>query len=430
MRILLAALAAWMIPSEVLAQRAYLVRRGRYIYVIMRPAAPAAPVNPYVQVSGECRLDWKHAASAKDLEGLPGKGKGRWAAGRAGEYQVLAPPGYVPGRPSGLVLFLGSVDAAALGRLAGATQKAGLLLAVPLGMGDEAPSGARLQAAVEVLDDLRRKLVIDSDRLYLAGISGGAVTASQIAYAWPEMCGGVLALGATGSLRDEPYLRDRARDRLTVVLMAGQLDAARHELERYRDPVLRDSGISGQMILVPAMAGGIPPQGVLEQALGILEMGRLQRASLAESRPAMRIAELSVPPPDAWSKALLEESLAERRKDRVSAAPLMLLHGVAHRWPAEEAGKKAAKLLEEYDARSVKKWEQVYHDVQLSHYLGEARAADAHFRALAAIPEAAKLSAAMRAEAIRLWEKVEEHGGKGKHGQAASKRLDELRKGP
>ncbi len=425
MRHLIAVLALGLCVTDALAQRTYFVRRGRFIYVVTQPDLTPSGGTPFVTVNGACRMDWKYAAPPGLLDDMPQEPRG----GRpAVTYQLLVPPGYAPGRAAGLMLFLGVGNAEEAASLAAACQKAGLVLAVPVGMGDDVHPGVRLKRAVEALDDVRRKLVIDTDRLYLAGTSGGAVTASQIAHTWPEMFGGLLAIGGTTTLRAEPYLRDRVRKRLTVVLMAGQLDAGRHELERYRDPVLRDAGVKGQLLVVPARARGVPPAGVLEQALALLESGRADRAALVESLPAIRIAEQVFPSAEVWSKALLDEARLRMRAGLPAGPTLMILHGITQRWPDEDAAKKAAKLLADHDAKSPRKWEQAYNEIQVAHFAREARAADEHFKELKAIPQAVKLAEAMRQEAVRMWEQVDAFGPETRQGEKARLRLEELRK--
>src|SRR5262245_11684829 len=132
--------------------RPVFIRRGRFIYVVSRPFGtfPASGA-PLVALTGDCRMDWKFAASPGMLEGMPRERPGGFAAA-AGDYQLLVPPAFADGKPVGLVLFLGDVTPEQLLGLATACQKAGLALAAPVGMADGVHPGVRLKRAVEVLD--------------------------------------------------------------------------------------------------------------------------------------------------------------------------------------------------------------------------------------------------------------------------------------
>src|SRR5262249_7469288 len=155
-------------------------------------------------------------------------------------YHLMLPPGFSADRPIGLVLHL-SASSAPEDFLAweGVCRRYGLVLASPVGVGDDVHAGLRLRTAFAVLDDLRQRMLIETDRIYICGTGQGALTASQIAYSFPEFVGGLVAVGGATSLRAEPWLRDRVRERLSVALLAGQMDPGRHELERVRASVLK-----------------------------------------------------------------------------------------------------------------------------------------------------------------------------------------------
>jgi pimeloyl-ACP methyl ester carboxylesterase len=424
-----------LVASEAVAQTypytPLVVRRGRYTSIIRVPnglyGTPAGA--SMMSVAGPPRLDFATAAPPGMVADIPKAGPGGFAAAREGSYQLIAPPVTAAGRSIGLLLFVGSPSQAEVTALAAACRKLGLALAVPVGVGDDVHAGLRLKRAVAVFDDVRRRLPLDTDRVYVGGLSGGAKTASQIAFTWPEMCGGLLAIGGTISQRAEPYLRERVRKRLTVVLMSGQLDPARHELERCRKPALDAAGVKVKLISVPGTARGLPTSGVLEQGLMHLELGKLDRAQLAKEWPATRIADGAVPSADAWSKALLDEA-KKRLRVPGNVEGLMILHGITQRWPMEAAAQEAKKLLADHDRKLPRKWAEHYNRVQFTHYLNEASALDGYYRLMVGIPAGAPLVAPLREDLIQCWEQVANFGPETRQGKKAKARVAELKKVP
>src|SRR5262249_27782058 len=162
--------------------------------------------------------------------------------------------------------------------------------------------------------DVRQRFGPDTDRIYITGVSQGSLTACMIAYSYPEFIGGLLAIGGATSLRSEPWMRDRVKERLSVVLMAGGLDAGRHELEQVRYKRLRDEGVHVNLTLVPSMAKGMPPALVLDQAIARLEEKRVDRMQLGKKAPMLRMAEKAMPKADEWARAVVDEAKAKIEK--------------------------------------------------------------------------------------------------------------------
>src|SRR5262249_54773391 len=150
---------------------------------------------------------------------------------------------------------------------------AGMLFASPHGAGNNTTGPLRTRIVLDVLDDVRKRFNVDADRTYLGGFSGGGRAACNIAFALPEYFGGVVPCCACEGLRDEPFLRHRVIDRLSVAPITGDTDFNRGELERYRGPLLTDVGVRTKVWTVPKMSHAIPQAAVLTEALKWLEEG-------------------------------------------------------------------------------------------------------------------------------------------------------------
>jgi hypothetical protein len=426
MRTLLLLLLA---ASAALAQtRTIIIRPGRPPLVITRrPGGPADTRGSYqgrVSVAAANRFDWEFAAPPGVVAAMP---KDAPKGGFAESYQLLLPPGMAAGKEVGLVLHLSASSTPDdYNQWAPVCATYGLAYACAYGVGDEADPGLRLRTALTVFDDLRQRIPLDPDRVYVTGTGNGALTACQIAYSFPEFVGGLIAVGSATSLRAEPYLRDRVRERLGVVLMAGMLDPGRHELERVRAAVLKQNEVSHRMITVPDHGKGLPAPAVLEQAVGWLESGRLTRMQLAKAYPATRVAGGAMPKGDDFATALVAEARERLRRGRTDEG-LMLLDGVLHRWPAAAAAKEAKTLLDEHDARGKRTWKECYDKRQLEHFNREARALD-DFAALLGGVRGVAANPGLVPAAIAMYEQVEQFGPETREGQRATRRLEELRK--
>src|SRR6185436_911045 len=82
--------------------------------------------------------------------------------------------------------------------------------------------------------------------------------ACGIAFALPELFGGVIPVCASGDLREEPWLRHRVIDRLSIAMITGTGDFNRGEVERFRGPMLTDMGVRTKVTVVERLGHGIP----------------------------------------------------------------------------------------------------------------------------------------------------------------------------
>jgi pimeloyl-ACP methyl ester carboxylesterase len=161
-----------------------------------------------VLVQAETRLDWVPAELARGDR--PG----------AQTYELFEPAGAI-GEVRPLVIFVSPQDRPAGWSYWEATcREHGVLFAGLRGMGNGQPMEQRVRAVLGVLDDLRRRFRIDPDRTYLAGFSGGAYVACRTAFHLPEYFGGVVCIGDSPELPEEPWLIERVRQRVDCLWRA------------------------------------------------------------------------------------------------------------------------------------------------------------------------------------------------------------------
>jgi predicted esterase len=368
--------------------------------------------NHRVRVLGPSRLDSSFA--------LPGTTRAEYDPTQL-TYYLYVPLTYRHSRPHPLVLFVSAK--AVPDEFVGwdvVCRKHNVLFALVPGGNDFPPAG-RLQLALDVLDDIRRRMHVETARIYVGGFSEGARTACAVAHAYPEFVGGVIAVGGAGPQRTEPWLRDRARELLSVALVAGELDPARAELQRYRLPVLEGGGVRSRLWLVPRAGHAMPPAAVLEEALLWLEAARPARLALALRYPTSLVAPGVVPLPETWARGVVQEARLRLKDARTRDTGLMQLEGVTQRWPGTSAANEAKKLLGEQP------WEKVRDRVQQEYYFREAAALDAYLGGPLS-PRDLPNKALLLRSSQQLWQEVVRYGAETKEGRQAAQRLEELRK--
>lgn len=390
-----------------------------------RPAIIAGN-NPRVRVQAPSRLDWAFPLSPVTQTTIPRDVQ--LYDSTFTSYHLWVPLTYRHAQPHPLILCI-SGKAVPDEYLAWGTlcRTYGVLFAVAYDGGDEVHPAKRMRLSLDVLDDLRRRMAIDADRIYVAGFSEGARTASELAYAYPEAVGGVVAIGGASGLRGEPWMRDRVKERLSVALVTGELDPAKREMETLRHPPLRDQGFTAKLWTVPRVGHALPPQPVLEDVYAWLETGVGKRQALTQQYPTTRMPQPLVPAPDFWAFSVVDEAKQRGRDPATREMAALQLEGVVRRWPTAPAAKTAKALLEKYDNAAKTPWKQVYEARQLEFFAQEAKALDEYLAGplprrdmLAKIP--------LTRELIALYEAVEKHGPDTPEADKAKKRAAELRK--
>lgn len=326
-----------------------------------------------------------------------------------------------------LVLFISAGDQpAGWSQLQAVCQQRGIAFASPYGAGNDAPMPRRIRIVFDVLDDLRRKHRIDADRTYLAGFSGGGRVACGITFAVPELFGGVIPVCAGGDLREDPWLRHRVIDRLSVAMITGTGDFNRGEVERFRGPMLTDVGVRTKVTVVDKLGHGIPDAKTFTEVLEWLDAGASDRRKMAAKHPASRIGPDATPTREAWAKSLLAEGQSRLKEPKTLYSGLMQLQGVLQRWPDLNSADEAKRILFDYEARQEKPWEEDDIDEQRRFLIARARALDAYASGELP-PQYANQRKDMLEAAINLWTLVIQDGQDDKAVDDGQRRLPKLK---
>ena len=390
-------------------------------------AAPPAGFHARVAVSAPTRLDWTFALSNRSLEKPPADWTPDYDATKQG-YELFVPTRKDPKAALPVLLFI-SPGNAPMGwkSFEKVCKDQGILFVSPHGAGNDCPPKKRVRIVLDALDDVRRNYPTDPDRTYIAGFSGGGRIACYVAFALPELFGGVMPICASEDLREEPWLRHRVIDRLSVALLTGQTDFNRGEVERLRGPYLGAVGVRAKVWTQANLGHGIPGDKTLLEALKWLEEGVAKRQELAKSYPATRTAGDAAPDRGEAAKALLAEGKRKLTKRETTYAGLMLLQGCLQRWPDVPAAEEAKKILLEYEEKRDKPWEADDLAEQRRFLSAQARALDAY--ASGDLPaQYVKMRPALANQALDLWKQIVADAPDSEAGREGKKRIPELEK--
>jgi hypothetical protein len=406
-------------------------RESRYIAPGVAPRGPgwAVPprpahvpgLHPRVRVMAPTRFDWASVLP-------PGEAKLAEHVSTRTFYSLYVPPTYGPRAGQPFLLFLPADDQPAdLKTWEPICRKYGVVFAAPHDTGKGGTEVKRVRIALDVLDDVRRRLHIDTDRCYLAGAGGGARTACRVSFAFPEAFGGTLAIGGGAPPPLGPERRQRVQERLSVALLHGERGPGAAEVERFLFPLLRDGGAQVRRWSCPGADRAQPGASTLEEAFLWLESSLPRRQLLGAVRPASRLANGAVPSPEEWAKALLQEGRQRLRVEGTRVSGLMQLAAVTTRWPGSAAAAEAGRELTAYNARARAPWQDVSREEQLRFAYRQARAFDAYLPfGLAGLDAAGQ--ARLAREGLAYWALVAEHGKDTKMGREAKGRVDRLRR--
>lgn len=375
-----------------------------------------------VKVGADTRLDWTFAVANRSVAKTPAEWLGEYSSAKQ-EYALYVPANYNARQSYPVVLFIApGNEAGGWKEWEAVSKKEGIIFAAPFGVGNGVSGKKRARIALDVLDDLRRNYNVDADRTYITGFSGGGRIACAIAFALPEYFGGVLPICSAGELRDEPWLRQRVIDRLSVGFLTGENDFNRGECERFRGPMLASVGVRTKVWVAPN-SGHAVPAALLPEAFKWLEEGVAKRRELAKQFPASRISD--APSREDWAKLLSKEG-KDRLGDRKTVyTGLMQLKGVMDRWPDTSTAGEVKKILLDYDSKDERPWEE--DDIAEQRRFLIARARGLSDYASGPLPkEYIKQRPEMARESIDLWELILKDGQDAKAVEEAKKRIPEL----
>ncbi|HVS34191.1 MAG TPA: hypothetical protein VMS17_01335 [Gemmataceae bacterium] len=393
-------------------------------------AAAQAAADGYqtrVAVSAATRLDWTFAVSNQSLADPPADWLKDFDSTKQ-QYDLYIPPKHDPKTPLPMILFVAAnKEPQGWKQFEPVCKKLGFVYAEAQDAGNDCPVKQRVRIVLDVLDDVRRTVPIDSDRTYIVGISGGGRIACAVGFALPDLFGGVMPICAGSDLRDEPWLRQRVMDRLSVALLTGENDFNRGEVERLRGPYLKEVGVRTRWWEQAAMGHAIPGEKILTEAVKWLEEDGDRRRKLAKDYPAMHIPGDAAPSRVETAKAFLAEGKKRLEAKETLYSGLILLKGCLERWPDLPAADEAKKILLDYDGRAEKPWEAEDVAEQRKFLIAQARALDAY--ASGDLPsQYIRMRPDMAKQARDLWQKVLDDGVDADACREAKKRIPELEK--
>ncbi len=398
------------------------------IFLAAGAAAHAADgYQTRVTVSAPTRLDWTFALSNQSLPDPPADWLKDYDSTKQ-QYDLYIPPKHDPKKPLPMILFVSPTkDPVGWKPLESMCKKLGVVYAEPHDAGNDCPGKQRVRIVLDVLDDVRRNAVIDPDRTYIAGFSGGGRVACIVGFALPDLFGGVMPICAGGDLRDEPWLRQRVIDRLSVALMTGDNDFNRGEVERLRGPILKDMGVRTRWWEQPGLGHAMPNEKILSEAVKWLEDDVEHRRKLAKDYPAIHTPGDAAPSREDAAKALLAEGKKRLEAKETLYSGLMLLQGCMNRWPDLPAADEAKKVLEDYEGRPERPWEAEDLAEQRKYLIAQARSLDAY--ASGDFPaQYAKERPGAAKQAMELWQQVLAEGVDADACREAKKRIPALEK--
>lgn len=337
-------------------------------------AAPPTGYTAKASVSGPTRLDWTFAVSNQSLADPPAKLAGDGYDSAKQSYELFVPERKDAKNPAPAIVFVSAGDEPAGWKTFEKVCKDGGFVFVGVrGAGNNVPPPRRVRIILDCLDDVRKQLPLDPDRTYIGGFSGGARIACAVAFALPEYFGGVIPVCAAGELREEPWLRHRVISRVPAALVTGETDFNRGEVERWKGLMWKDIGVRTRVWVQPKAGHAMPTSATAAEVVKWLDEDASRRAAEAKKLLTAPVPPDGAPTREQFAKALFEESQSLLKDKPTMHRGLMLLKGVAARWPDLATGKAALKLLQEYDARKERPWEETDLAEQRKQIAAEAR---------------------------------------------------------
>ena len=301
-----------------------------------------------MEVGQPTRLDWDFVLFGRgaDMPRLPGT-----YDSKRQRYQLYVPDDYDPSRPWPLVVFLAPGDDPLGWRhWQQACEKEHLLFCAAYGAGARSSLALRTRVVLDMLDDVRRRYRVDPDQTYLTGFSAGTSLASTLAFAYPDYCGGVVAVCGGVEHSSLEYLRLRVRERLSLALVTGPGDFNRRDLADNQSSYFTDLGVRTRLWQVKDLGHAMPEPGVLREIVGWLtEDVPRRRAATRQAAQAAQAAQAddNAPTAQTLARRMLEAAETEVQRPDKLFHGVALLEGILARYDKTDSAPKAQKRLKE-----------------------------------------------------------------------------------
>ena len=316
-----------------------------------------------VTVEAPTRLDWTFAVARQSRLSIPAAWCGPNYDSRKQSYDLFVPDddaGPAPPEGRSLVLFLSDADPAAGWQFWSKVCKANnAIFVAPHAMGREKNPAYRIRVVLDVLDDVRQRHAVDTDRTYLCGASEEAHLACQIAFSLPEYFGGVIAIGGGEPPPEQAWLRREVANRLSIVFAKSRRESARRKcfFESVFVPLSRKANARTASFTYSGSPQQMPKATELAAMFRWLDAALPKRRELAASFPVSRVGNDDVVSREQHAQRALAD--ARIRDDLVlesGYASFLRLRGIVQRWPDLPAASEAERILEELDPAFLDRW--------------------------------------------------------------------------
>ncbi len=187
------------------------------------------------------------------------------------EWQVYVPQDYRPELPTGVLVFVSSINWGGIpDHLRQVMDSRNLIWVSANGDGDGAPLQRRMFKAILAPRVVDRDYAIDMARIYVAGYSGGSEVATMIEVAKPELFMGGIYIGGAELWEMESSKIGLISSNHHVFITGSDGRAARNVKRVFK--AYKDAGIENTLLLtVPNMRRKLPDERRFMQAIEYLD---------------------------------------------------------------------------------------------------------------------------------------------------------------
>ena len=187
------------------------------------------------------------------------------------EWQVYVPQGYRPERPSGVLVFVSSINWGGVpDHWQQVMESHNLIWISANGDGDGAPLQRQMLKAILAPRVVDKDYAIDMERIYVAGYSGGGGVAMMTEVTKPELFMGAIYIAGVTPWNMDPSWVDLISGNRHVFIMGGD-DRGAKIIKRVYD-AYRKAGIENVLLIkVPTSRRKLPEARRLVQAIDYLD---------------------------------------------------------------------------------------------------------------------------------------------------------------